>query len=381
MINGLLPGWLVAALRRIDPPLLAALSLLIFLGLATLYSASGANLAQVQRQIIHFLIGSTLLVIFSQISTKTLRQWSLWLYGGGIVLLILVLLIGETKKGATRWLYVGVDFQPSEIMKLAVPMMVAYYFAEKPLPPRPVDLVIAALLVLVPMALVLKQPDLGTSLLIATAGFFVIYLAGLSWWIVGGLGGAVLLLVVALYAFQDSTLRFLEMLGLHDYQLQRIKTLLDPESDMLGTGYHISQSKIAIGSGGMYGKGWMQGDQSRLDFLPERHTDFIFAVFGEEFGLVGNLILLSLYVFIIGRGLYIATKGEDTFARLLAGSLAMSFFFYLFVNTGMVTGLLPVVGVPLPLVSYGGTSVVTLMMAFGIIMGMQRRIRSYQREY
>lgn len=371
MIDSLLPAWLIIALRRVDAVLLAVLSLLIFLGLATLYSASGANLEQVQRQAIHFLIGLTLIVIFSQVSSKTLRQWSVWLYSGGIVLLILVLLVGVTKKGATRWLYVGVDIQPAEIMKLAVPMMVAYYFSEKPLPPRFIDVVIALLLVLVPMLLVMKQPDLGTSLLIATSGFFVIYLAGMSWWLIGGAAMLVLTLGGVMYFFR---------IGLHDYQIQRIETLLNPESDMLGTGYHIYQSKIAIGSGGVYGKGWMQGDQSRLDFLPERHTDFIFAVFGEEFGLVGNLILMGLYLFVIWRGLYLASKGEDTFARLLGGSLAMSFFFYLFVNTGMVSGLLPVVGVPLPLVSYGGTSVVTLMMAFGIIMGMRKRKRIYQRE-
>lgn len=369
MIDSLLPAWLIIALRRVDAVLLAVLSLLVFLGLATLYSASGANLEQVQRQMIHFLIGLGLIIIFSQVSSKTLRQWSVWLYGIGVVLLILVLLVGVTKKGATRWLYVGVDIQPSEIMKLAVPMMVAYYFSEKPLPPRFVDIVIALLLVLIPMLLVMKQPDLGTSLLIATSGFFVIYLAGMSWWLIGSAVALVSVAAPLLYFF-----------GMHDYQRRRVDTLLNPESDLLGTGYHIYQSKIAIGSGGVYGKGWMQGDQSRLDFLPERHTDFIFAVFGEEFGLVGNLILMGLYLFIIWRGLYLASKGEDTFARLLGGSLAMSFFFYLFVNTGMVSGLLPVVGVPLPLVSYGGTSVVTLMMAFGIIMGMRKRKRIYQRE-
>ncbi|EIJ35666.1 rod shape-determining protein RodA [Thiothrix nivea] len=369
MINGLLPSWLTIALQRVDAVLLAVLSLLVMFGLGTLYSASDANMDQVQRQIIHFLIGLGLLVIFSQISSKTLRLWSLWLYGIGVALLVLVLVIGVTKKGAQRWLNIGVDIQPAEIMKLAVPMMVAYYFSEKPLPPRFTDVLIALLLVFVPMLLIMKQPDLGTALLIATSGFFVIYLAGMSWWLIGG--GAVLLSVAAplLYFF-----------GMHDYQRRRVDTLLNPESDLLGTGYHIYQSKIAIGSGGVYGKGWMNGDQSHLDFLPERHTDFIFAVFGEEFGLVGNLILMGLYLFIIWRGLYLASKGEDTFARLLGGGLSVSFFFYLFVNTGMVSGLLPVVGVPLPLVSYGGTSVVTLMMAFGIIMGMRKRKRIYQRE-
>ncbi len=369
MINSFLPSWLLRALQRVDAVLLAALSLLIFLGLTTLYSASGGNEAQVIRQAIHFLMGLILVVIFSQIPSKTLRLWAIWLYGSGVVLLILVLMFGVTKKGATRWLNVGLDIQPSEIMKLAVPMMVAYYLSEKPLPPRFSHIVVSLLLIAVPMLLIMKQPDLGTALLIATSGFFVMYLAGISWWLIGGAVVVVSVAAPLLYFF-----------GMHDYQRKRIDTLLNPESDILGTGYHIYQSKIAIGSGGVYGKGWMQGDQSRLDFLPERHTDFIYAVFGEEFGLVGNMVLMALYVFVIWRGLYIATKGEDTFARLLAGSLSLTFFFYLFVNTGMVSGLLPVVGVPLPLVSYGGTAVVTLMMAFGIMMGMKKRKRIYQQE-
>lgn len=369
MIRYFLPDWLTKALQRVDPVLLAGLTLLLFMGMITLYSASDADMTMVYRQGIHFSIGLVLIVIFSQIQSKTLKQWAIWLYGVGLVLLILVLVIGVTKKGATRWLNIGVDVQPAELMKLAVPMMVAYYFSEKPLPPRFIDVVVALVLVFVPMFLIMKQPDLGTALLIATSGFFVIYLAGMSWWLIGG---AILLVTVAaplMYFF-----------GMHDYQRKRVDTLLNPEQDVLGTGYHIYQSKIAIGSGGVYGKGWMNGDQSHLDFLPERHTDFIFAVFGEEFGLIGNLILMGLYIFIIWRGLYLATRGEDTFARLLAGSLSMTFFFYLFVNTGMVSGLLPVVGVPLPLVSYGGTSVVTLMMAFGIIMGMRKRKRVYQQE-
>lgn len=367
MINAIFPAWLIRILQRVDAVLLAALSLLIFIGLTTLYSASDANLSQVYRQGGYFLGGLLLIVIFSQIQSKTLRQWAIWLYGGGIFLLILVLLVGVEKKGATRWLYIGVDIQPAEIMKLAVPMMLAYYFSEKPLPPRFKDVVIALLLIAVPMLLIMKQPDLGSAILVATSGFFVIYLAGMSWWLIGGAVALISVAAPLMYRF-----------GMHDYQRRRVDTLLNPETDILGTGYHISQSKIAIGSGGIYGKGWMQGDQSHLDFLPERHTDFIFAVFGEEFGLMGNLVLMGLYLFIIWRGLYLATEGEDTFARLLAGSLSMTFFFYLFVNTGMVSGLLPVVGVPLPLFSYGGTAVVTLMMAFGIIMGMKKRKRIYQ---
>ena len=369
MINGFLPSWLLRALQRVDAVLLAALSLLIFLGLTTLYSASGANEEQVIRQAVHFIIGLLLIVLFSQIPSKTLRQWAVWLYAGGVILLVLVLAIGVTKKGATRWLNIGVDIQPSEIMKLAVPMMVAYYLSEKPLPLRFSHVIVSLILIAVPMLLIMKQPDLGTALLIATSGFFVMYLAGMSWWLIGGAVIALSIAAPLMYFF-----------GMHDYQRKRVDTLLNPESDILGTGYHIYQSKIAIGSGGVYGKGWMQGDQSRLDFLPERHTDFIYAVFGEEFGLVGNLVLMALYLFVIWRSLYVATKGEDTFARLLAGSLSLTFFFYLFVNTGMVSGLLPVVGVPLPLVSYGGTAVVTLMMAFGIIMGMKKRKRIYQQD-
>ena len=369
MINGFLPSWLLRALQRVDAVLLAALSLLIFLGLTTLYSASGANEEQVIRKAVHFIIGLLLIVLFSQIPSKTLRQWAVWLYAGGVILLVLVLAIGVTKKGATRWLNIGVDIQPSEIMKLAVPMMVAYYLSEKPLPLRFSHVIVSLILIAVPMLLIMKQPDLGTALLIATSGFFVMYLAGMSWWLIGGAVIALSIAAPLMYFF-----------GMHDYQRKRVDTLLNPESDILGTGYHIYQSKIAIGSGGVYGKGWMQGDQSRLDFLPERHTDFIYAVFGEEFGLVGNLVLMALYLFVIWRSLYVATKGEDTFARLLAGSLSLTFFFYLFVNTGMVSGLLPVVGVPLPLVSYGGTAVVTLMMAFGIIMGMKKRKRIYQQE-
>ena len=369
MIKGLMPNWLLRAMHRVDAVLLAFLSLLVFLSLVTLYSASDANLNQVYRQAAHFLAGFTLIIIFSQVQSKTLRQWSIWLYSAGVVLLILVLLVGETKKGATRWLNIGIDIQPAELMKLAVPMMVAYFFSEKALPPRFIDIVIALLLVAVPMLLIMKQPDLGTALLVGMSGFFVIYLAGMSWWLIGG---TVVSIIIA------APLMF--MYGMHDYQRQRVLTLLNPEADKLGTGYHITQSKIAIGSGGVDGKGWFNGDQSHLDFLPERHTDFIYAVFGEEFGLVGNLLLMGLYLLIIWRCLYIASQGEDTFACLLAGSLGITFFVYLFVNIGMVSGLLPVVGVPLPLVSYGGTAVVTLMIAFGIIMGMKKRKRIYQQE-
>lgn len=367
MFNSLLPPIVVQILQRLDLVLITALGLLIFVGGVTLYSASDMSSEMVYRQGLHFLIGGTLMVILSQVQSKTLRQWVVWLYGTGIVLLVLVLIIGETKKGATRWLYVGVDIQPAEIMKIAVPMMVAYYFSEKSLPPRFIDIIVALILIFIPMLLIMKQPDLGTALLIAVSGIFVIYLAGMSWWLIGGALAAVAIAAPLMFHY-----------GMHEYQRQRVLTLISEDVDVLKEGYHIYQSKIAIGAGGIYGKGWGKGDQSHLDFLPERHTDFIYAVFGEEFGLVGNLALLSLYLFIIWRGLYIASKGEDTFGRLLAGSLSLTFFIYLLVNTGMVSGVLPVVGVPLPLVSYGGTSIVTLMIAFGIIMGMKKRKRIYQ---
>lgn len=368
MISEFLPSNLVRALQRVDLMLLSAVALLVFMGMITLYS-SKESMALLYRQGMHFGIGLGLLLLFSQIQSKTLKQFAIWVYGLGLFLLILVLLVGVTKKGATRWLYVGIDFQPSEIMKLAVPMMVAYYFAEKPLPPRFLDVAVALLLVFVPMFLILQQPDLGTSLLIAVSGLLVIYLAGISWWLIGGSLGLMAVGAPLMFYY-----------GMHEYQRQRVLTLFNPEQDLLGSGYHIYQSKIAIGSGGTYGKGWLMGDQSRLAFLPERHTDFIFAVFGEEFGFIGNLFLLGLYLFIIWRGLWLASKGADTFARLLGGSLSLTFFLYLLVNTGMVSGVLPVVGVPLPLISYGGTSILTLMTAFGMLMGLKKRKRVYRSE-
>lgn len=352
---------------RLDMVLISALVLLLFLGGITLYSASNESYAMIYRQGIHLAIASVVMLFFAQIKSKTLQQWAIWVYGGGIILLILVLAQGHIGKGAERWLDLGiVRFQPSEIMKLAVPIMIARYFADRPLPPNLKDVAATSFLIALPMILIMKQPDLGTSLLVGSAGFFIIYLAGLSWRVI--LSALVMAITGAIIGFKYF---------MHDYQRQRVMTLFNPDTDRLNSGYHIIQSKIAIGSGGVYGKGWLDGDQSRLDFLPERHTDFIFAVFGEEFGLLGNIILLSIYLFIIWRGLFIATRGQDTFARLLAGSLSLTFFVYLFVNTGMVSGILPVVGVPLPLVSYGGTSMVTLMAAFGILMGMRQKKRGY----
>ena len=352
------------AVFHIDLPLLVGLLLLCGFGLIVLYSASGENLAQVQRQAVRIALALVVMLAVAQVSPITLRRWAPWLYGAGLVMLVAVLVFGEIGKGAQRWLDLGVvRFQPSELVKLAVPMMMAWYLAEKRLPPSWQRLAAAAAMIIVPVLLIAKQPDLGTALLVASAGVFVLFLAGISWRLIGALFAALAAAAPVVWYL------------MHDYQRQRVLTFLDPENDPLGAGYHIIQSKIAIGSGGMYGKGWLNGTQSQLEFLPERPTDFIFAVLAEEFGLIGVLILLSLYLFIIVRGLYIATRAQDTFSRLLAGSLILMFFVYLFVNTGMVSGLLPVVGVPLPLVSYGGTSLVTLMAAFGMLMSIHTHRR------
>ena len=352
------------AVFHIDLPLLVGLLLLCGFGLIVLYSAAGEDLGQVERQALRLLLAFLVMLTVAQLNPGTLRRWSPWLYAAGILMLIGVLVFGEVGKGAQRWLDLGIlRFQPSELVKLAVPLMIAWYVAERPLPPSWQRLSGAALMIVVPVLLIAKQPDLGTALLVASAGIFVLFLAGISWRLIGGLavvGGAAAPVV---WYF------------MRDYQRQRVLTFLDPEKDPLGAGYHIIQSKIAIGSGGLYGKGWLNGTQSQLDFLPERHTDFIFAVLSEEFGLIGVLIMLALYLFVIARGLYIATRAQDTFTRLLSGSMILVFFVYLFVNTGMVSGLLPVVGVPLPLVSYGGTSLVTLMAGFGILMSVHTHRR------
>lgn len=371
--KGGLFGVIFRLLSRIDLMMFTALVILLSLGGLVLYSASGAdynsgeNMFIITRHFIHLGLAAGIMLFVAQLPSSLLNRVSVWLYLVGVILLVLVIIQGTMGKGAQRWLELGsFRFQPSEIMKLAVPMMVASYFSYKTLPPRFLDLLIAAILVAVPMGLIIKQPDLGTALLVGSAGFFVIYFAGISWKLL--IGGLISIIGAAPLVF---------FYGMHPYQQQRVLTLLDPTADRLGSGYHIYQSTIAIGSGGVYGKGWLNGDQSRLDFLPERHTDFIFAVFGEEFGLFGNILLLTIYLFIIWRGLMLAAKGQDTFSRLLGGSLSLTFFVYLFVNTAMVSGILPVVGVPLPLVSYGGTSMVTLMAAFGLLMGLKKRKKGY----
>jgi rod shape determining protein RodA len=354
-------GMLARLVQRlhVDGPLLAGLLALCALGMFVLYSASGQDEALLVRQSIRLCAGFFAMLLIAQLPPSLLRAWSPWLFLVGVVLLALVLELGYIGKGAQRWLDLGVvRFQPSEIMKLAVPMMAAWYLHSRPLPPRFTHLVVLGLIAVVPAAMVAVQPDLGTALLIGSAGVITIFIAGIQLrWIVA----------IAVLAGSLAPVLWFEM---HDYQRDRVLTFLDPQRDPLGTGYHIIQSTIAIGSGGTFGKGWLNGSQAQLDFLPEPDTDFIFAVLGEELGLMGALTLLVIYAFIVMRGLYIATQAQDTFSRLLAGCLSVTFFVYVFVNTGMVTGLLPVVGVPLPLVSYGGTSMVTILAGFGMLMSV-----------
>jgi rod shape determining protein RodA len=344
---------------KLDGPLVIGLALVALYGLVVLYSASGQSLNTVARAAVRLGMGVAAMLVLAQVNPNFLRRTSPWLFALGIVLLLIVDLIGYVGKGAQRWLDLGfVRFQPSELMKLAVPMMCAWYMHERPLPPTPQSLLILAGLILVPVSLVIAQPDLGTGALIAIAGALVVVMAGLQVRIMGAL--AAIVAVVAWFGWSF----------MHDYQRKRVLTFLDPQTDPLGAGYHIIQSTIAIGSGGAFGKGWTRGSQAQLEFLPERSTDFIFAVIGEEFGLLGLVILLLLYAYVVGRALFLAMQTQDTFARLLAGSLALTFFVYVFINAGMVSGLLPVVGVPLPLVSYGGTSMVTLLAGFGILMSL-----------
>jgi rod shape determining protein RodA len=350
-------GWLR---HHLDLPLLIGLLVLALMGLVVLYSAGSQNIDLILRQILRLALGFGAMFVVAQITPQQLNRWSIWIYGIGTLLLILVLVTGEVGKGAQRWLDLGVvRFQPSEVMKLAVPLMLARFMASQSMPPSFKTVLIAAALIGAPTLLIMKQPDLGTSLLIASSGLFVLLFAGLRWRYIFAVLGSVVVAAPFIWNL------------LHDYQKNRVLTFLDPERDPLGTGYHIIQSKIAIGSGGMYGKGWLNGTQSHLDFLPERTTDFIFAVASEEFGLLGVVLLLSAYMFVVLRGFYIAIQAQDSYNRLLAGSLTMTFFIYFFINISMVSGILPVVGLPLPLVSYGGTSMVTLLASFGILMSIQ----------
>jgi rod shape determining protein RodA len=343
---------------NIDGPLLGGLLLICVFGLFVLYSAAGESSHLLVNQAVRLGIAFIAMLIVAQLPPDFLRRWTPWGYAAGLLLLMLVLTKGDVGQGARRWLDIGIRFQPSEAMKLAVPMMTAWFLHDRQIPPRIGHLAVIAVLIAVPTYMIARQPDLGTSLLIAASGVIVIILAGMSFKLMFGLGVLTIPGALVLWNFMQ------------DYQKQRVLTLLNPDSDPLGAGYNIIQSKIAIGSGGLFGKGWTNGSQAHLEFLPERHTDFIFAVLGEEFGLFGVLTLLALYMFVIGRGLYIAVHAPDTYSRLLAGSISLTFLVYVFVNTAMVTGLVPVVGVPLPLVSFGGTSMVTLMAGFGILMSI-----------
>ncbi|MFU8765723.1 MAG: rod shape-determining protein RodA [Haliea sp.] len=349
------------ALRlHMDVPLLLLLLALTGLGLVVLYSASGQQLGAVIRQGQYFFLAYVVMVVAAQVDVQRYQRWTPWLYPLAVALLFAVMFVGVGAKGAQRWLEVaGFRFQPSEILKLVMPLTVAWYLASRPLPPRFKYVLACLVLVGLPSALILLQPDLGTALLIAASGLFVLFMAGIGWRYIFG---ALILAVLSSWPAW--------MYGLKDYQKQRILTLLNPESDKLGAGWNIIQSKTAIGSGGWEGKGWLKGTQSQLDFLPESHTDFIIAVLAEEFGLRGVLVLLAIYLLIILRGFWIAVNAGSNFGRMVAGSLTLTFFVYIFVNMGMVAGLLPVVGVPLPLVSAGGTSVVTLMAGFGVLMAV-----------
>jgi len=351
-----LPTWLGAP--RLDPVLLVLLVLIIGTGLMVLYSASGQDMAMVKRQAIRLGFGVVVMLVISQVPPLTLRRWTPWLYGIGIILLMATLGVG-VGRGTQRWLDVGlVRFQPSELMKLAVPMMVAWYLHPRVLPPSWKMIAVTLGLLLIPTLLIYRQPDLGTALLVAASGMFTLYLAGLRWRVLLGFAGLAAAAAPLLW------------LVLKEYQRNRVRTFLDPEADPLGHGWNIIQSKIAVGSGGLSGKGWLNGTQSNLEFIPERHTDFILAVFAEEFGLLGVLVLMVLYLLLIARGLYIASIARDTWSRLLAGALSLTLFVYVMVNGGMVSGVLPVVGVPLPLISYGGTSAVTLLAGFGMMMSI-----------
>ena len=346
---------------HIDPWLLLLVLTLATVGGFILYSASSKSESMLYRQGAHFAVGLAVMMFVAQLQPRFMERWLPPAYLVSVLLLVAVLVVGTEAKGAQRWLRIpGVlTFQPSELMKLVMPMSVAWYLGRREMPPRFKHVCICLLIIFIPVVLILKQPDLGTTLLIAASGIFGLLLAGLRWRYILG---ALLLLVPAAVAMW--------FFVMHSYQKQRVMTFLNPESDPLGAGWNIIQSKAAIGSGGVFGKGWLQGTQSHLDFLPEGHTDFIIAVLGEEFGLVGIALLLLVYLLVVARGLYITHYAQETFSKLLAGSITLTFFVYAFVNIGMVSGLLPVVGVPLPLISYGGTSLITLLAGFGILMSV-----------
>ena len=348
---------------HIDFPLLLAFLAIFTISLTAIYSASNSNIDAVVNQAIKILISISAMVVVAQFSPLSYGRVGPWFYFVCLFLLVLVLLVGETVNGATRWLNIGISFQPSELMKIAMPLMIARYIASGALPPAVFSVGVSITIVLVPSVLIMLEPDLGTSILIAFSGLVVIFLSGLK---KRYLAVALGLLLASLPLMWSN---------MHPFQKNRILTLLNPESDPLGSGYHLIQSKIAIGSGGLFGKGWLNSTQGQLDFLPERTTDFIFAILAEEFGFLGVSLLIGIYLYIIGRGIMIAINAQDLFSRLLAASISLTFFVYVFVNIAMTTGILPVVGVPLPLISAGGTSMLTMMIGLGMLMSVQTHRR------
>ncbi|MBT9538592.1 rod shape-determining protein RodA [Thiobacillus sp.] len=350
--------WIVRRLQHLDGILLTLVLLLLGVSLAVVASASGQSPARISGHLINIGLALSVMVVMANVPPHILSKVGPPLYVAGVVLLVGVALFGEIRNGARRWLNLGFAFQPSELLKLALPLMLAWYFQRNEAVLRSKHFLVGGALLLVPFLLILRQPDLGTALMLGASGFYLLFFAGLPWKVIagGGLLGAASLPVV--WGF------------MHDYQQRRVLTLLDPTSDPLGDGYHIIQSTIAIGSGGLFGKGWAQGTQNQLDFIPERTTDFIYAVFGEEFGYVGTILLVGLYLAIVARGLIIAARAPTLFGRLMAATLSLNLFTYAFVNMGMVSGILPVVGVPLPLMSYGGTALITLLLGLGIVMSV-----------
>ncbi|WP_432258882.1 rod shape-determining protein RodA [Cupriavidus sp. TMH.W2] len=367
------------ALSGFDKPLSLIVFLLFATGIVALYSAAIDMPGRVEDQLRNILLSYVVMLVIAYLPTQTLMRVAVPIYTVGVALLIAVAMFGLIRKGARRWLYVGMVIQPSEIMKISMPLMLAWYFQKREGVIKWFDFVVALLLLLIPVGLIAKQPDLGTALLVMAAGVYVIYFAGLTWKLILPVLGLLVVAVALLITFQnDICAPGVNWPVLHDYQQHRVCTLLDPTTDPLGKGFHTIQSIIAIGSGGVEGKGWLKGTQTHLEFIPEKHTDFIFAVYSEEFGLIGNAVLLVLYLLLIFRGLFIAANAPTLFSRLLAGSITLIFFTYAFVNMGMVSGILPVVGVPLPLMSYGGTALVTLGAGIGILMSISRQKRLIQ---
>jgi rod shape determining protein RodA len=359
MVNFLGRLWEVLT-RRIDSFLFGVAMAIAVVGLVTLFSATDQSVARVTSQATNLAFALVLMWIVANLPPQTIARAAVPLYLIAVVLLVGVAMFGTVVNGSRRWLNLGIArFQPSELMKIALPLMLAWYFQKFEGRIGWKDFVLAAVLIAAPVWLIKRQPDLGTSLLIGASGFYVLYLAGLSWKIIVGLATLAAGAAPLIWPY------------LHDYQRERILTFIDPARDPLGAGYHSTQATIALGSGGAVGKGWLNGTQTHLDFLPERHTDFIFAVFGEEFGLIGNVVLLVLYLLLVGRGMMITANASTLFARLIAGATTLMFFTYAFVNMGMVSGILPVVGVPLPLVSYGGTALISLFIGLGLLMSVQ----------